>query len=265
MESAKGNPPTSPSVREDLVRTAVQFLTNPKVKDSSQEHKEAFLKKKGLNDNEITLAFQRSTLATAVSNQLSVPHPVSLPPQYYGPPQQLVIQQSFWSSWMNVTRAVFVIGGVTCSLYYLFDKYLGPVIFGKKDRLVKVEKTLESLEQKVNEALSTLAQVTLTLEKQQFELARIYGEKQRDSGDSSVSKIETEIASLKGILLGRKQFPIRPSGSVGIPSWQVKPKCKDEDETTSKDPSPVSNGTSSPELMEALDVSDSAGEQIHSD
>jgi hypothetical protein len=149
---------------------------------------------------------------------------VSLPPQYaYGPPQ-IVVQQSFWSSWMNVTRAVFVIGGVTCSLYYLFDvgfnsisrrkvskiklfsqQYLGPIIFGKRDRLVRVEKTLESLERKLNETLQTLGQVTLTLEKQQYELAKLTGEGRRGS-NGDVAKVEREIASLKGILLGRQEL-----------------------------------------------------------
>ncbi|XP_065344960.1 peroxisomal membrane protein PEX14 [Cloeon dipterum] len=260
MENVDGNVASSSALREDLVRTAVQFLTNPKVKDSSKDHKEAFLKKKGLTDAEISAAFQRSLTA---SFEPTVPQlPVALPPQYYGPPQQLIVQQSFWSSWWNVTRAVIVIGGFSCSLYYLFDKYLGPALFGKRDELVKVEKSLDSLERKVNEALVSLAQVTLTLEKQQYELAKLTEEAKSDSNGSAVAKIESEIASLKGILLSRKQFPIRPSGTSGIPAWQM--KSKDED-IPSKDPSPASNGTSSPELVEALEASDSPGEQIHSD
>jgi len=45
------------------VRTAVQFLVNPKVKDSSVEHKTTFLKKKGLTDLEISFAIQRALTA----------------------------------------------------------------------------------------------------------------------------------------------------------------------------------------------------------
>jgi hypothetical protein len=63
-----------------------------------------------------------------------------------------------------------------------------------------------------------------------------------------------------------------PSGSSGIPSWQLKSlsssNAKSDDEGPSKDPSPVSNGTSSPELVEAMEENasgDSAGEQVHSD
>jgi len=52
------------------VRTAVQFLVNPKVKESTKEHKTTFLKKKGLSENEIDLAFQRSD---APSKDPSVP------------------------------------------------------------------------------------------------------------------------------------------------------------------------------------------------
>lgn len=77
-----------------------------------------------------------------------------------------------------------------------------PIIFGRRDKLAKVESTLESLERKVNETLQTLGQVTYTLEKQQYELAKLTGVERRGS-NSDITKIEKEIASLKGILLGR--------------------------------------------------------------
>lgn len=80
--------------------------------------------------------------------------------------------------------------------------YLVPIIFGRGDKLAKVESTLDSLERKVNETLQTLGQVTYTLEKQQYELAKLTGVERRGS-NSDITKIEKEIASLKGILLGR--------------------------------------------------------------
>jgi len=84
----------------------------------------------------------------------------------------------------------------------LFQHYLVPIIFGKRDRLAKVESTLESMEKKLNETLQALGQVTHTLEKQQYELVKLTGEGKRSS-NGDISKVEREIASLKAIMLGR--------------------------------------------------------------
>lgn len=49
--------------REPLIATAVKFLQNSRVRQSPLATRRAFLKKKGLTDEEIDLAFQQSGTA----------------------------------------------------------------------------------------------------------------------------------------------------------------------------------------------------------
>lgn len=46
-------------MREDLVKSAVSFLSSEKVKTADKEKKVQFLKQKGLNEEEINEAFNR--------------------------------------------------------------------------------------------------------------------------------------------------------------------------------------------------------------
>uniref|UniRef100_A0A8V0YXG1 Peroxisomal membrane protein PEX14 n=1 Tax=Gallus gallus TaxID=9031 RepID=A0A8V0YXG1_CHICK len=66
--------------REPLIVTAVKFLQNPRVRQSPIATRRAFLKKKGLTDEEIDLAFQQS--GTSADE-----------PQSPGPSSQLVPAQ----------------------------------------------------------------------------------------------------------------------------------------------------------------------------
>ncbi|KAF4525866.1 hypothetical protein B566_EDAN015969 [Ephemera danica] len=198
------------SVREDLVRTAVQFLQNPKVKDSSTTHKEAFLKKKGLSEEEIKLSFHRA-----------------------GPIPDI-------------------------------QRYFGPLLWGNRDRLLAMEKSLVNLETSVvsncQDLQETLQQVKGTLAQQQIELSKLSETRaELIAATNNITKLEADIASVKGLLLSRRQFPTVPSASPGIPAWQLSreneegPAAKDSSPESGGDPSPVSNGTSSPELLERVD------------
>lgn len=48
------------SLREDMIKSAVSFLTSPNVRSADKGKKIAFLQKKGLNQAEIDEAFKRS-------------------------------------------------------------------------------------------------------------------------------------------------------------------------------------------------------------
>ncbi|ORX58981.1 hypothetical protein DM01DRAFT_1381598 [Hesseltinella vesiculosa] len=69
-------------LREDLLKLAHKFLSSPKVQAASKEKKVAFLKSKGLTDDEVAVAFDRvgetppastTTTTTATASTPSVP------------------------------------------------------------------------------------------------------------------------------------------------------------------------------------------------
>jgi len=49
---------TATNKNEKLIQVAIQFLSNPKIEPASEESKTTFLKKKGLNDEDIKQAFK---------------------------------------------------------------------------------------------------------------------------------------------------------------------------------------------------------------
>jgi SOS response regulatory protein OraA/RecX len=61
-------------MREDLLQSAVSFLSSAQVQTAAKEKKVQFLKNKGLNDQEIEEAFKRvgTTTANDDTNQVQV-------------------------------------------------------------------------------------------------------------------------------------------------------------------------------------------------
>ncbi|KAL1936752.1 hypothetical protein VTP01DRAFT_886 [Rhizomucor pusillus] len=81
------------NLREDLVKSAVSFLSSPKVQSAETAKKVAFLRSKGLNQKEIEEAFRRvgqdttTSPSTNTSSTLSSNPPAPLIPQRQQAPQ----------------------------------------------------------------------------------------------------------------------------------------------------------------------------------
>ncbi|KAG2226690.1 hypothetical protein INT45_001037, partial [Circinella minor] len=80
------------SLREDMLKSAVSFLSSPNVRSADNAKKVAFLRQKGLTADEITEAFKRVgengpvTTATDVSTGSAPPRPMTAPMSQAGPP-----------------------------------------------------------------------------------------------------------------------------------------------------------------------------------
>lgn len=57
-------------MKENLIKSAVSFLSSANVKTADREKKVEFLRKKGLNDQEIEEAFKRVETAITPQNQV---------------------------------------------------------------------------------------------------------------------------------------------------------------------------------------------------
>ncbi|XP_071445978.1 peroxisomal membrane protein PEX14 [Hetaerina americana] len=217
----------SPQPRENIISTAVNFLQNPKVQSSSREHQQAFLKRKGLSDEEIGIAFDMAQ--GFIDKRVLVPSPSTVVPI----PQQLVLPiQSRWARLWDFFNTLMLVSGVSYSLYCLYKKYLEPLIFGKKDKKPTVEETVpvmqESLKKSAKETKENFRRVLEILDTQHQELLRIALYRQNNTdlhGDAATQRnlheLKAEVASIKGILLNRKQFPSTPNPSPSIPAWQM--------------------------------------------
>lgn len=216
--------------RENLISTAVKFLQNPKVMSSPLYQKKAFLEKKGLTQEEINMAVQRSgvkeTTSIEESNSQMEPPPGYQPGMMAVTPQNIpgyapIPPQSIWAKTRDLTMTTVIVATVSYAVYQVFQKYLHPWLMGKTEQ----EKRLERLESQIlemqksitvslTEVAKTLAAIQLTLNTQQTQQQLGYGEVR------GISDLKADIASLKGLLLNRSQFPPAPATAPVLPSWQ---------------------------------------------
>ncbi|NWT36429.1 PEX14 protein, partial [Chroicocephalus maculipennis] len=246
--------------------TAVKFLQNPRVRQSPLATKRSFLKKKGLTDEEIDLAFQQSGTSTE-EPQSPAPATQLVPTQ----PSHPVVYSPRGYRWRDCGALVVILAGIAFGFKFLYSmqKYLLPLIMGQKEdrkQLQRIESNISemsgSVTQTVTQLQTTLAAVQELLIQQQQKIQELTQELAASKATTStnwilesqnINELKSEIYSLKGLLLNRRQFPPSPSAPK-IPSWQipVKPSSPSNpvvaNHNSSSDISPVSNEstTSSP-------------------
>ncbi|XP_029434996.1 peroxisomal membrane protein PEX14 isoform X2 [Rhinatrema bivittatum] len=249
--------------REQLISTAVKFLQNPRVNQSPLATRKVFLKKKGLTDEEIEIALQQS--GTAIDDSQS-----SGPPAHMVPiqPPHLITQpyHSGGSRWRDYGALAIIMTGIAFGFHQLYKKYLLPLIMGgQEDRkqMQRIESNISQMSSSVTQTVTqlqvTLASVQELLIQQQQKIQELSQELATSKASSSTSwimesqninELKSEIYSLKGLLLNRRQFPASPSAPK-IPSWQIPVKAPTSSSATllnhnsSSDISPVSNESTS--------------------
>lgn len=110
------------------MKTAVQFLQNPKVSSSSSMQKQEFLKRKGLTDEEIKTAFKLASVNTdrnAFQNQNQNPHTTIQMPQgpvypYY---QTSVYQSTLLQKIKDIFNMTALIGATMYFVYWFYKVF----------------------------------------------------------------------------------------------------------------------------------------------
>uniref|UniRef100_A0A8C7WQ71 Peroxisomal membrane protein PEX14 n=1 Tax=Oryzias sinensis TaxID=183150 RepID=A0A8C7WQ71_9TELE len=270
--------------REALVATAVKFLQNPKVRQSPLLTRKSFLKNKGLTDEEIELAIQRSGSTEEVlpQNPVGLPHPPYTTLLAPAPPSPAGYR------WRDYGALTIIMAGMAFGFHQLYKKYILPLIMGSREdkkHLQRMESNIAAmsgtLTQTVSQLQQTLSSIQELLTQQQQRIQELSQELSTAKASTSTNRIldnqtiadlKAEIVSLKGLLLSRKQFPSTPA-IAKIPSWQIplKPStaaCSPSVNHTnsSSDISPISNEStdSSPvkdhSSQDALDGPDGAND-----
>nr|CAG4643562.1 EOG090X0FQ8 [Ilyocryptus agilis] len=220
MNEADGTSAEKP-LRDDLVSTAVKFLQNPRVATRPDSEKEIFLQKKGLTQAEIKAAFDASGISSNMVRDDSVAGryssvKVAQVHQYHGPLAP-ILPKSKWAIVRDLLNAIALVAGAAYGLRYLYRRFLGPLLFGRKEKTLaesvqEMNNNLTRLIGDVSHAVENLAVTVATLQAKQNE-------------KSEMKELKSEVASLKALLLSRRQFPAPPailtSGPPSIPSWQM--------------------------------------------
>uniref|UniRef100_A0A3Q3E3K4 Peroxisomal membrane protein PEX14 n=1 Tax=Hippocampus comes TaxID=109280 RepID=A0A3Q3E3K4_HIPCM len=263
--------------REALVSTAVKFLQNPKVHQSPLATRKAFLKKKGLTDEEVELAIRRSGSAEEV-----VPlRAVGLPQPPDSPHFAAVPHSPKGYRWRDYGAFTIMMVGIAYSCHQLYKKYILPLIMDSREdkkHLQKMESNIAAMSGTLTQTVGQLQQTMTSLQEllvqqqqkiqelsQEMTAAEAASATSRILDNQTVGELKGEIVSLKGLLLSRKQFPSTPSISK-IPSWQIPLKGPSASNSqsvnhSSSDISPVSieSSNSSPVKDGRLSQRDSLG------
>ncbi|XP_057335999.1 peroxisomal membrane protein PEX14 [Microplitis mediator] len=234
-------------LRESLINTAVKFLRNPQVSSSSSNKKYIFLKNKGLTDEEIKKSFELAAAALPVDNKneftaISIPSYNNNNNNYVS--SNYLIQQPKWiyiiKEFFNVTA---FIGTTFYCIYWCYKKFIEPFLFKRKPPS-KPDDSNEIILKDVKEMKESIANVEENVNK------LTCNHTPDPTVPQLIQELKQDLASLKGLLLSRKQFPSAPPS---IPTWQLDDASNQNREKTTEDDaasgSSANNSDSSLEMI----------------
>uniref|UniRef100_A0A2M3ZJA6 Peroxisomal membrane protein PEX14 n=1 Tax=Anopheles braziliensis TaxID=58242 RepID=A0A2M3ZJA6_9DIPT len=219
--STSSPPPLPP--REHLIVTAIKFLNNPNVVRSAINKKQAFLRSKGLTEDEIQIACERAGVFTGdpkLPSHTVISMGVESGGANYAKSGAYQLQQrssNFLTRMKDMLSSVALLSGLMYGAYWFYKKFIEPLLFRDKKK------------KSVTEELAELnASVTLKIDTISGELTGIREELNRvnqlNDRMKELTSFKGDLDSIKGLLLNRKQFaaPNLPILPPSIPAWQLR-------------------------------------------
>uniref|UniRef100_A0A2M4BV69 Peroxisomal membrane protein PEX14 n=1 Tax=Anopheles marajoara TaxID=58244 RepID=A0A2M4BV69_9DIPT len=261
--SASASPPPLPP-REHLIVTAIKFLNNPNVVRSAINKKQAFLRSKGLTEDEIQIACERAGVFTG-DPKLPSHTVISMGVESggsanYAKSGAYQLQQrssNFLTRMKDMLSSVAMISGLMYGVYWFYKRFIEPLLFRDKKKKTVTEELAE-----LN------ASVTLKIETLSTELTGIREELNRvnqlNERMKELTSFKGDLDSIKGLLLNRKQFaaPNLPIVPPSIPAWQLRSQQhqqpSSEGEHDKNDDNDTGSGSGSSENDVVLKNSDSS-------
>uniref|UniRef100_A0A182MPJ9 Peroxisomal membrane protein PEX14 n=1 Tax=Anopheles culicifacies TaxID=139723 RepID=A0A182MPJ9_9DIPT len=260
-------PPSLPP-REHLIVTAVKFLNNPNVVRSAITKKQAFLRSKGLSEDEIQIACERAGVFTANPSTIPTQTVISMGVEssggsgigggsYAKPGYQLQPRPNFLTRMKDMLSSVALLSGLMYGVYLFYKKFIEPLLFRSKKKK-SITEQLTELNQSMTVKIDTLS---AELGKIKEELNQV---NQTNTTVKELANFKGDLDSIKGLLLNRKQFasPNLPVVPPSIPAWQLRSQqhqpASSEGEHDKHDDNDTGSGSGSSENDVVLKNSDSS-------
>ncbi|XP_011500782.1 PREDICTED: peroxisomal membrane protein PEX14 [Ceratosolen solmsi marchali] len=215
-------------IRENLVNTAVKFLQNPKVSSSPVHQKQKFLKSKGLTSREIQRACELASVGTNNGPLGYNQSDCTVIPMLEGPVHSnysQILQPTLFYKIKEFFNGVAIITASCYCVYWFYKKVIHPLLFGSKkkdppkDPVIELDKNIQHVKESINQVKSDVQQLT-------------QNQIMDPSVPQLVHELKQDLASLKSLLLSRKQFPNAPAS---IPSWQLEASSQGQEKTTERE------------------------------
>ncbi|XP_052895983.1 peroxisomal membrane protein PEX14 isoform X2 [Anopheles moucheti] len=261
-ETNAAEPPSLPP-REHLIVTAVKFLNNPNVVRSAITKKQAFLRSKGLSEDEIQIACERAGVFTTSPSAMPTQTVISMGVEssgggnYAKSGYQLQPRPNFLTRMKDMLSSVALLSGLMYGVYMFYKKFIEPLLFRSKKK------------KSIGEQLTELNQtMTVKIDTMSAELGKIKEElnlvNQTNTTVKELTNFKGDLDSIKGLLLNRKQFasPNLPVVPPSIPAWQLRSQqhqpVSSEGEHDKHDDNDTGSGSGSSENDVVLKNSDSS-------
>ncbi|CAG2164766.1 unnamed protein product [Oppiella nova] len=229
-ETIQTQSPSKPSVpinreviREDMVNTAVNFLLNERVADSPLHQKRTFLLRKGLSLEEIDAAIDRSTRVRPLETHKPIAG--NNTHAMINGPQIQPLMPSFLVRSTQLMSSVALFGGFLYGAYVLYKRFIEPMIFERQRKphpYVAIQQQLDQLSKAMTLLQTNVSSIETNIKRQIESELRLM----KAPEDVTLHELKTELASIKALLVNRRQFAATPQ--AGIPLWQMNDQKTDK-------------------------------------
>ena len=235
-----------------MVKTAVNFLLNPRVFESPLTQKRTFLLRKGLSLEEIDVAIDRCNRLTRNSNPSS--HSIDANnyshQQMNGLPYGPVVQPmpSFIGRTTSLVTNVTLFSGFLYGAYVFYKRFIEPLIFqtqSKPHPFVTIQQQLDQLSKAMDSLKDNMSSIEINIKKQIEDEIRMF----RAPQDITIHELKSELSSIKALLVNRRQFTSTPVAA--IPLWQMNENKESINKTN--DQNDDQNGEESENLVNGSD------------
>uniref|UniRef100_A0A336LKS2 Peroxisomal membrane protein PEX14 n=1 Tax=Culicoides sonorensis TaxID=179676 RepID=A0A336LKS2_CULSO len=218
MENISKSDETS-NVRESLIITAINFLTNPNVKRSTLTQKQSFLRNKGLTDKEIEIASNRAGIyyPDGSAPNFKTHTIINMDRQHNSYVVQPKMETlSRFSKIKEFLKSMALFSGIMYTVYMVYQNFIKTLLTGQNKQKT-IEQKLEEFTNKVENDLKILFDNVNSLKED------ISKNKEIESVKLDIQTIQQDVDKIRGLLLNKKQFanPTLQSIIPSIPQWQI--------------------------------------------
>jgi hypothetical protein len=178
----------------------------------------------GLSEAEINLAVAKAKeINPALGMQVA-----HAPPTYASAPPLPVreVQVVHKRGWKDYTLAAVIIAGVSYVIVVFIKKYILNWFWRREEELDQkmsaMRDTLEQTREELTQAVQGIKEATQTMQEMTMQQRQLLTDPSKDGGQDNrrvLEEVKSDISSIKGLILGRSQFPSTPNVG-GIPAWQ---------------------------------------------
>ncbi|KAG1046080.1 hypothetical protein G6F43_011170 [Rhizopus delemar] len=200
-------------MREDLITSAISFLSDPKVQSAPLAKKVSFLESKGMTSEEIEEAMARANGKSPSTTTTTVSHQPGMAAQSaVMPPPQVPVRPSY--DWRDIFIAAVLAGGLGYGVWNLAKHLFGPwfkvptqkELEEDKEKLdaqfQAVEDALKEIKEQTNTALTTVSSQSKKVDESLTSLETVLKdlEEAESKRDKDFTNVKNDIEALKELV-----------------------------------------------------------------